>query len=129
VLNGIVGKILRKVQIGNPICSVLYSETSRTLIVGFARVDEDTAGLSGVTDRFKDGGVTFLSYPELYKVLELGDSSTRGAPLHICLTPEKKTLVAGCASPEEPSLRFWKCFRGSSYSKIMKRPGKALILR
>jgi len=130
LVNGIVGKIVRKVSVGNPICSILFSGASKTVIVGIARRGEATAVEPGITNMFQDGGVTFLNYPELNKVLELGDSSTQGAPLHICLSPERKTLIAGCASPIEPSLRFWKCFRGvRQKKKITNYTGKAFRLR
>jgi len=129
VANGIEGKIIKKVSVGNPICSVLYSAAAKTIIVGYARREEATAVEPGITNNFRDGGVTFLNYPELNKVLELGDSSTQGAPLHICLSPERKTLIAGCASPVEPSLRFWKCFGGVRQKEITNYTEKAPSFR
>jgi len=129
LLNGIAGKILKKVSVGNPICSVLYCGAAKTIIVGFARREETTAVEQGIASIFRDGGVTLLNYPELNKVVKLGDSSTQGAPLHICLSPERKTLIAGCSSPVEPSLRFWKCFRGVRKKKTANIPGKAFRLR
>jgi len=129
LLNGIAGKIVKKVSIGNPICSILYCGAAKTLIVGFARREEATAVEPGTASIFRDGGVTLLNYPDLNKVVKLGDSSKQGAPLHICLSPEKKTLIAGCASPVEPSLRFWKCFRGVRQKKTTNFPGKVFRLR
>jgi len=129
LLNGIAGKTVKKVSVGNPICSVLYCGAAKTVIVGFARREEATAVEPGTANIFRDGGVTLLNYPELNKVVKLGDSSTQGAPVHICLSPEKKTLVAGCASPVEPSLRFWKCFRGIRQKKAASFPGKVFKLR